>query len=231
MELTPILAFLFGITTAVSICTIYVFSSIAAFSLSTSKFDKIRPALIALGNFSAIVLIGLFVLNIGIVIEDYLIYLQIPAALFVLITGIYLIFVKVKNTCSSGVCDDKGNSTINKLKTRNLFYSFLFGFSIGLLCLTCIFPIFGAIMAITLFDSYIATLLIFSYAFGHTLPILLFAYIPYFSKKFTKEKIEKNIVKIRKVSGIVLIIIAFFLFLNLLTCSPDNQEKYIDNQY
>ena len=215
--LTPLLAFLLGLTTATTFCAIYILSSVVAFSAGFGKPDKIRPALIALGHFLAIILIGVIALVIGLAIEDYLIYLQIPAALFVLGIGIYLIFAKNKSTCGDA-CGCKTDSTINKLKSNGLFKSFLFGFSIGLLCIACIFPVFGAILAVTAISGQVAGILLLNYAVGHTLPIILVAYIPYFSEKFAKGKIEKNIITIRKIAGIILIVLGSYLFWHLFTC-------------
>lgn len=188
--LTPLLVLFLGFTTAASFCAIHMLSSVAAYSVSAGEFDKIRPVLIALGHFLAIILIDFIALGVGLAIEDYLVYLQIPATLFILGIGIYLIFAKATSACGDA-CGCKTDSAINKLKSNGLFKSFLFGFSIGLLCVACIFPIFGIIIAMTALTGYIAVLLLFSYAIGHTLPILIVAYISYFSDKFAKGKIEK----------------------------------------
>jgi len=223
--LTPLLAFLLGLTTATTFCAIYILSSVVAFSAGFGKPDKIRPALIALGHFLAIILIGVIALVIGLAIEDYLIYLQIPAALFVLGIGIYLIFAKNKSTCGDA-CGCKTDSAINKLKTKSLFSSLVFGFSIGLLCVACIFPVFGAILAVTAISGQVAGILLLSYAVGHTLPIILVAYIPYFSEKIAKGKIEKNIENIRKVSGVILVIIGGGLVMQAFACGPDCQKYH-----
>ena len=223
--LTPLLAFLLGLTTAATFCAIHILSSVVAFSASYGKPDKIRPALIALGHFLAIILVGAIALVVGLVIEDYLIYLQIPAALFILGIGVYLIFAKNKSTCGDA-CGCKTDSTINKLKSNGLFKSFLFGFSIGLLCIACIFPVFGAILAVTAISGQVAGILLLNYAVGHTLPIILVAYIPYFSEKIAKGKIEKNIENIRKVSGVILVIIGGGLIMQAFACGPDCQKYH-----
>lgn len=230
--LTPLLAFILGITTAATFCSIHLLSSVAVYSLSTQaerskakrederssstagKYDKLRPLLISFGHFLSIILIGLVVIGLGLIIEDYLIYLEIPAILFIFIIGWYLLFSKKINICSS-TCGCQTDSIIDKLKSNGLFKSFLFGFSIGLLCVGCIIPIFGTMIAMRAVIGYEAILLIFSYTIGHTLPILAVAYIPYVTKKFTKDKIEKNIIIIRKISGIILIIIGLYLFWDL----------------
>lgn len=211
--LTPLLALFLGFTTAASFCSIYVLSSVAAYSVSDIKYNKLRPLLIAFGHFLSIILIGFIAIGLGLAIEHYFIYLQIPAALFILGTGFYLMFVQKTDVCRD-TCGCKTESTTKKEPT-GFFGSFLFGFSSGLLCFAHIFPILGTIIAMTTLVGYVAVLLLFSYALGHTLPILISAYIPHLSKKFAKEKIEKNIVIIRKIAGVVLIVFGAYLFWDL----------------
>ena len=212
--LTPLLAFILGITTAAAFCSIHLLSSVAAFSFGVGKHNKLRPLLISFGHFLSIILIGLIALSIGLIIEDYFIYLEIPAVLFIFIIGWYLLFNKKIDSCGSA-CGCETDSSINKLKSIGLFKSFLFGFSIGLLCVACIVPVFGTIMAMRAVIGYEFVLLIFGYTVGHTLPILAVAYIPYVAQKFTKDKIEKNIILIRKISGIILILVSIYLFWGL----------------
>ena len=213
--LTPLLAFTLGITTAIAFHTIYIFSSVAVYSFNADKNDKLRPLFIAIGHFLSIIIIGFIVLSIGLLIKDYLIYFQIPAILFIFLIGLHLFFKKKTDACGEG-CNCKTHLAVNKLKSSNLFKSFLFGFSTGLLCLACILPTFGTIIAITTIINYQAILLLFSYVIGHTLPILAVAYIPYVAKKFIKDKPEKNILFIRRISGVILIIISFYLFWSLI---------------
>lgn len=242
--LTPLLALILGFTTAASFCAIYVSSSVVAYSASDIKYDKPRPLLIALGHFLSIISIGFIAIGLGLVIEDYLIYLQIPAVLFILGTGLYLIFIQKTDVCEDA-CDCKTESTTRasakseeealasspaKKKSTGLLGSFLFGFSSGLLCFAHILPVIGTIIAMTVLVGYVAVLLLFSYAFGHTLPILIAAYIPYVSKKFTKGKIERNIVIIRKIAGLVLVVLGIYLFWNLFDYNH-KYDKYYDYYY
>jgi len=229
--LTPLLALFLGITTAVSLHTFYLFPAVFTYSISAGKYHKLRPLFIASGHFLAIILIGFITLGIGLLIEDYLIYFKIPAIIFILIVGLYLIFAKKADSCGE-TCGCKGDSAINKLKSDSLFKSFFFGFSLGLLCIACLLPILGSIIAMFAIVGYGTIILIFSYAIGHALPILIIAYLPYFSEKFAKEKIEKNIIILRKIAGLILIIISAYLFWHLFISDhghkKDNEYKYYD---
>jgi len=225
--LTPLLALFLGITTSL-IHTFYLFPAVAAYSVSAGGHHKFRPLFIASGHFLAIILIGFITLGIGLLIEDYLIYFKIPAIIFILIVGLYLIFIKKANSCGEA-CGCKEDSVINKLKSDSLLKSFFFGFSLGLLCIACLLPILGSIIAMFTVIGYGAIILIFSYALGHALPILIIAYLPYFSEKFAKEKIEKNIIILRKIGGFILIIVSAYLFWYLFISDDhkkDNEYKY-----
>ncbi len=228
--LTPLLALFLGITTAASLHTFYLFPSVVAYSMSAGKYHKFRPFFIASGHFLAILLIGFIALGIGLIIEDYLIYLKIPAVFFILIVGLYLIFAKKADPCGEA-CGCKTDSTINKLKSDGLLKSFFFGFSLGLLCVACLLPVFGSIIAMFAIVGYDAILLLFSYALGHTLPILAVAYLPYFFEKFAKEKIERNIIILRKIAGLVLIIISAYLFWYLFISDHAHKEDCEDKYH
>lgn len=229
--LTPLLAFTLGITTAVAFHTIYIFSSVAVYSFNADKNDKLRPLFIAIGHFLSISIIGFIVLGVGLLIENYFIYFQIPAILFIFLIGWHLLLKKKTDICKEN-CDCETHLAVNKLKSNDLFKSFLFGFSIGLLCIACILPIFGTIIAITAIINYQAILLLFSYVIGHTLPILIVAYIPYIAKKFIKDKPEKNILFIRKISGVILIIISFYLSWSLIINDhKDHHHNYYYEYY
>ncbi len=228
--LTPLLALFLGITTAVSLHTFYLFPAVFAYSISAGKHHKLRPLFIASGHFLAIILIGFITLGIGLLIEDHLIYFKIPATIFILIVGLYLIFVKKADPCGEA-CGCKKDSVINKLKSDSLFKSFFFGFSLGLLCIACLLPVLGSIIAMFAIVGYGTIILILSYAFGHALPILITAYLPYFSEKFAKEKIEKNIIILRKIAGLILIIVSIYLFWYLFISDHDHKEDHEDKYY
>jgi len=243
--LTPLLALILGITTSASFHAIHLLLPVAVYSLNAQtdnkelsilkkdKYNKFRPLFIAFGHFLSIILIGFIALSAGFLIKDFLIYFQIPAIIFIFLVGLYFLFIQKTNICGDK-CGCKTNSPINKLKTNGLLNAFFFGFSIGLLCIACIFPIFGTIIAMTTIINYNALFLLFSYTIGHTLPIFFIAYlayIPFFSKKFTKNKIEKNIILIRKISGIILILISIYLFWNFFTYNHkhDDHHYYYNN--
>jgi len=228
--LTPLLALFLGITTAAAFHTVYLFPSVIAYSVGAGRYHKLRPLLIAGGHFLAIILIGFVALGIGLIIEHYLIYLEILAILFILAVGLYLVLAKTADSCGK-TCGCKTDSTINKLKSDSLFKSFLFGFSLGLLCVACLLPIFGTIMAMFALVGYNAILLLFSYALGHTLPILAAAYLPYFSEKFAREKIEKNIIILRKIAGLILVIIGLYLFWQLFISEHDHHKENDYHEY
>jgi len=98
-------------------------------------------------------------------------------------------------------------------------------------CLSFTSPwIIGSIIAMFAIIGYGTIILIFSYALGHALPILIIAYLPYFSENFAKEKIEKNIIILRKIAGFILIIVSVYLFWYLFISDhghkKDNEYKY-----
>jgi len=149
---------------------------------------------------------------------------------FILIIGIYLLIDRKSNGCPEGCssCAKKNN-----LVNQNYFKALIFGFSIGLLCVSAVFPLAGTVLLVhKLSELQMAILLVF-YAIGHSLPILLVAYIPFLTQKFIKKEIpESKFLVIKKIVGLFLIIMSLFFFYDVIIKGDDHHhDHHHDHHY
>lgn len=211
LEVTLPSAFLAGILTFLAPCTLPLVPAYLAFLAGSKKTtDSVvfkRALFFILGFSSIIILMGLFVSEIGRFIVQYRsILIMIGGLLFVLFGASLLNFFRIPINMSGLPTSMKPDSN---LAAYGLGIVFAFGWS------PCIGPILGSIYVLAAGTGSVmyGGLLLFAYAIGHGIPFLIFAY--FYDKSFKLvSRLSAYTEKLNKGAGVILVIIGLFMLFN-----------------
>ena len=223
-----LIAFIAGLLSFVSPCTLPILPAYVAYSFEISKRNvKTMTLAFFLGLATVFTLLGMTATLIGNFLKSNLTIFSQVAGLAIIFFGIYILLGR-------GFSGFK----IKQNKPKSYLGAFIFGSILGLSWTPCIGPILVAILllASTAGSAISGGLLLFSYAIGIALPLLLFS--TYLSKlnrngnvwRFIKGKelkfnLGKKVIRIHTtslISGILFIVLGYLIFSGTL---------FIFNQY
>jgi cytochrome c-type biogenesis protein len=208
LEVTLPSAFLAGILTFLAPCTLPLVPAYLAFLAGSKKTNESvvfkRALFFILGFSSIIILMGLFVSQIGQFIVQYRsVLVMIGGLLFIIFGASLLNFFRIPINMSGMPTSMKPDSN---LAAFGLGIVFAFGWS------PCIGPILGSIYVLAAGSGsvFYGGLLLIAYAIGHGIPFLIFAY--FYDKSFKMvSKLSAYTEKLNKVAGVILIVIGLFM--------------------
>ena len=212
-----VFAFLAGMASFFSPCSFLLFPGYIAYYLGTSKETnhdpKVKPAklgfLAALGVLVFFMILSGILLLTGKAIVPYLFYIAPIVGILVILAGVLLL---AGTTFKVGALQ----KFLNKFKTkeersgRNIF---LFGVGYGGASLGCTLPLLFALIVTPLSQGKLGLVFIsfMVYAFGMSLLMILTTYIVHKQRHILIDKLSASTVWIKRVSGILLILIGSYL--------------------
>jgi len=216
------LVFLAGIVTILKPCCLPLVPAI----FSGSGGHRLRPVAICSGLALSFTTMGVLVSAFGATFGAFADYMRSAAILFIISMGAVLFdddinneFIKLSSAITQGIRQYfgalSGYSSIN-MPQGGVAGGFLLGISLGVLWIPCVGPILGAVLA------YVASVgnipygawMLFVYSVGMSLPMLSIAY---YGKKVTSKYqwfVRRGPV-LKKLSGLVLIVIGIMLLFNI----------------
>ncbi|MFP4654121.1 MAG: cytochrome c biogenesis CcdA family protein [Methanohalobium sp.] len=200
----PVAAFIAGIVSILSPCVLPLLPAILAYSTESGKF---RPMAIVLGLSISFTLMGIITSAFGSSFQMYKDYLYIIAEIVIL--GLGFVMLMDINIFNSVLFERFSGRHMND---KGLFGGLLLGMSLGVLWIPCIGPILGAILTMVAVGNNILQggFLLFIYSMGFSIPMLIIAY----SANLTTSKLgklSKHGIHVKKVAGIVLIILGLWM--------------------
>lgn len=216
------LVFLAGIVTILKPCCLPLVPVI----FSGSGGHRFRPLAIVSGLTLSFTTMGVLVSAFGATFGSFADTLRSIAILFIISMGAVLFdedinmeFIKISSAITQGIRQYfgtlSGYSSLN-MPEGGIAGGFFLGMSLGILWIPCVGPILGAVLA------YVASVgnipygawMLFIYSVGMSLPMLSIAY---YGKKVTSryQWFVKRGPVLKKLSGLVLIVIGIMLLFNI----------------
>ncbi len=228
LEVTLPSAFIAGILTFLAPCTLPLVPAYLAFLAGSAKAEEsvvFKRAVYFISGFSlVIIMMGLFVAQIGKFVVQYRSLLVMAGGiLFILFGASLLNLIRIPISM-------KGLPTF--MKPDSNFAAFGLGIAFAFGWSPCIGPILGSIyfLAAESGSFMIGGLLLLTYAIGHGIPFLIFAY--FYDKSFkTVSKLSLYIGKINKGAGVVLILIGLFMLLGKYAVFLDFFKNILDGNW
>ncbi len=216
-----ILVFLAGIVTIMKPCCLPVVPII----FSGSGGHRYRPFAIVTGMTLSFTTMGVLVSAFGATFGSFADSLRSVAILFIIGMGVVLFdedvnaeFIKLSSALTQSVRQSLGSMSgySSRVPEGGLVGGFFLGLSLGIIWIPCVGPILGAVLA------YVASVgnvpygawMLFVYSVGMSLPMLTIAY---YGKKITAryQWFMRHGPALKKLSGMVLIIIGVMLLFNI----------------
>ena len=216
-----ILVFIAGVVTILKPCCLPLVPVI----FSGSGGHRLRPFAIVSGLALTFTAMGVLVSAFGATFTAYTDSLRSLAILFIIGMGAVLFdddinmeFIKISSSITQGLRQNFGSMSgySSGIPQGGLAGGFFLGMSLGILWIPCVGPILGAVLA------YVASVgnmsygawMLFVYSVGMSLPMLSIAY---YGKKVTNryQWFVKRGTILKKLSGLVLIVIGIMLLFNI----------------
>ena len=213
LPLLLVFSFLAGVVSFFSPCAFALFPGYIAFYLGSKKENGDHPlilgAMASLGVITFFILLSAIIIFIGRGITSYLRYVTPAIGFLLIIFGLALFSSYVFKPSLI-------HTLLNKIKTketrskRNIY---LFGVGYGAVSLGCTLPLLFAliIVPITLGKVFIVFLSLLVYALAMSLLMMGVTYLVSWSEHNIIKKMIKSTGTIKKISGLVLIIIGAYL--------------------
>ncbi|TQD26653.1 cytochrome c biogenesis CcdA family protein [Methanolobus vulcani] len=201
--LTPLASFLAGIVSVLSPCVLPLLPIVLAYSTGNSK---LRPLSIIVGLTFSFTVMGIAASAFGEYILPYLNELKIIAELIIIFMGISMLMQKdvfASLSQYTGKIHAEGKGLIGGL---------VIGASLGIIWIPCVGPILASILTLVALEGNVlyGAGLLFIYAMGFAIPMLIIAY----SAKLSGDrlgKIAEYDIELKKGAGIVLIIAGLWM--------------------
>ena len=201
--LTPLASFFAGIVSVLSPCVLPLLPIVLAYSTGNSK---LRPLAIIAGISLSFTVMGIAASAFGEYILPYLGELKIVAELVIIIMGVAMliekdIFASLSQYTGKIHAEGKG-----------LAGGLVIGVSLGIVWIPCVGPILASILTLVALEGNVlyGAGLLFIYAMGFAIPMLIIAY----SAKLSGDKLSKIAeydIELKKGAGIVLIIVGLWM--------------------
>ncbi|WMW24080.1 cytochrome c biogenesis CcdA family protein [Methanolobus sediminis] len=201
--LTPLASFFAGIVSVLSPCVLPLLPIVLAYSTGNSK---LRPLAIIAGLTLSFTIMGVAASAFGEYFLPYLGELRIIAELIIIFMGISMLMQKdvfASLSQYTGKIHAEGKGLIGGL---------VIGVSLGIVWIPCVGPILASILTLVALegDVFYGAGLLFIYAMGFAIPMLIIAY----SAKLSGDrlsKISEYDIELKKGAGIVLIIVGLWM--------------------
>jgi len=216
-----ILVFLAGIVTIMKPCCLPLVPVV----FSGSAGHRLRPLAIVSGLTVSFTAMGVLVSAFGATFASFTDSLRSIAILFIIGMGAVLFdddinmeFMKISGSITQGLRQNFGflSRFSSGMPEGSLLGGFFLGMSLGVLWIPCVGPILGAVLAFvaSVGNMSYGAWMLFVYSVGMSLPMLSIAY---YGKKVTSryEWFSRNGELLKKLSGLVLIVIGIMLLFNI----------------
>ncbi|VVB92971.1 Thiol:disulfide interchange protein DsbD [uncultured archaeon] len=215
------LVFLAGIVTIMKPCCLPLVPVV----FSGSAGHRLRPFAIVSGLALSFTTMGVLVSAFGATFAGFTDSLRSLAILFIIGMGAVLFdddinmeFMKLSGSITQGLRQNFGflNKYSSTMPQGSLTGGFFLGMSLGVLWIPCVGPILGAVLAFvaSVGNTSYGAWMLFVYSVGMSLPMLSIAY---YGKKVTNryQWFSRNGELLKKLSGLVLIVIGIMLLFNI----------------
>jgi len=209
---SPLVAFAFGILSVLSPCILPVIPLIAAYSTKSGKYI---PITIVIGLSASFTLMGVLASAFGSVFQQYSTMLYTIGGVVIILLGLCMIFDVIEHNIRRIIPNTGLSTKFSMTNAGSTAGGLMFGFSLGIIWIPCVGPILGAILMLVAVegDIFYGGILLAIYSLGLGIPLLAIAY----TSRFTLKPFNKYSVIIRRISGVILVLIGLYmlLFLNL----------------
>jgi cytochrome c-type biogenesis protein len=201
--LSPVASFFAGIVSVFSPCVLPLLPIVLAYSTGNSR---LRPLAIIAGLTFSFTVMGIAASAFGEYFLPYIGELRIVADLIIIFMGISMLMEKNLFTSLS--------QYTGKLHTegKGLIGGLIIGATLGIVWIPCVGPILASILTLVALegDVFYGAGLLFIYAMGFAIPMLIIAY----SAKLSGDrlgKIAEYDIELKKGAGVVLIIVGLWM--------------------
>ncbi len=220
-----ILVFIAGLVTILKPCCLPLVPAV----MSGSAGGRLRPLAIVTGMSLTFTVMGTLVSGFGAAFASFADTLSTLSILFIMTMGFVLFdndvnmeFIKLSSSITQSLRNNTGflNRTSSNTSEHGIFGGFFLGMSLGIVWIPCVGPILGAVLAFVAKSSASSgditygALMLLVYSAGMSLPMLSIAY---YGKKVTNRYkwFSRNGELLKKLSGLVLIIVGIMLLFNI----------------
>ena len=205
---SPLIAFAFGVLSVLSPCVLPVIPLIAAYSTKSGKYI---PITIVIGLSASFTLMGVLASAFGSVFQQYQTMLYTIGGVVIILLGLCMIFDVIEQKIRRIIPNTGLSTKYSMTNAGSTTGGLMFGFSLGIIWIPCVGPILGAILAIVAVEGNIlyGAFLLAIYSLGLGIPLLALAYI----SQFTLKPLNKYSVIIKRISGVILVLIGLYMLL------------------
>jgi cytochrome c-type biogenesis protein len=202
---TPIAVFFAGMISVLSPCVLPLLPAILAYSTGRGR---LKPLAIVLGLSISFTLMGIVTSAFGSAVGPYLQYLNILAEIVIIVLGLVMLF-------ELDLFSHLGRLSNIQVQEKGLTGGLILGISLGIVWIPCVGPILGAVLTMVAMERSITNgaLMLLVYSMGFAIPMLTIAYSANISTK-RLGKLAKYDVMIKKIAGLVLIVVGLWMAYN-----------------
>lgn len=224
-SLLIIFSFIAGVVTFFAPCGLALLPAYLSYFLGLGENPKnpglkkamVTGAVVTLGIIALYSLLGFIISSIGVVVSPYITLLQYIFAVLIIILGIALL----KNFSLNMTMFNKMFG--QKIRQSSGFgRAFLFGIGYGIASVSCTFPVVMALIFVPLITgNFLVGVGVFlSYSIALGIMMIIMSGIIAYSKEDVLQRMLKSSVKIKKLSGIVMmfagiILLIYYLFFGM----------------
>nr|AAU82488.1 cytochrome c-type biogenesis protein [uncultured archaeon GZfos17G11] len=205
---SPLIAFGFGVLSVFSPCILPVIPLIAAYSTKSGKYI---PITIVIGLSASFTLMGVLASAFGSVFQQYQTMLYTIGGVVIILLGLCMLFDAIEQNIRRIIPSTGLSPKFSMTNAGSTAGGLMFGFSLGIIWIPCVGPILGAILAIVAVEGNIlyGAILLAIYSLGLGIPLLALAYL----SQFTLRPLNKYSVIIKRLSGVMLVLIGLYMLL------------------
>nr|WP_321496673.1 cytochrome c biogenesis CcdA family protein [uncultured Methanolobus sp.] len=201
--LTPMASFIAGIVSVLSPCVLPLLPIVLAYSTGNSK---LRPLAIIAGLTFSFTVMGIAASAFGEYILPYISELKIIAELIIIFMGMAML---IEKDIFASLSQYTGKIHV---EGKGLAGGIVIGVSLGVVWIPCVGPILASILTLVALEGNVlyGAGLLFIYAMGFAIPMLIIAY----SAKLSGDKLSKIAeydIELKKGAGVVLIIVGMWM--------------------
>jgi cytochrome c-type biogenesis protein len=208
-------AFLAGVVSITSPCVLPLLPGVLAYSTHN---NKLTPLAIVSGLTAAFTLMGIASSIFGSIFIEYIDTIKLISGIFIMIMGFYLLLEPVENLILRlWQYVPISRVSLSSAEDTGLLGGVLLGISLGIVWMPCIGPILASILMIAAQDGRAihGAFLLFIYSMGFAVPMLAISYLSHTLTDKVK-KVSKLSLAIRKVAGIILVLIGMYYIYEIL---------------
>ncbi len=212
MEVAPFVAFIAGAVSVLSPCVLPLIPAVLAVALNS----RAGPFLVIGGMTFSFVSMGVLASAFGAIVGAYMMFFKKIASLIIVALGAVLLVERLE-LAFVGFINRMGIGSVNiSGERRGYIGMFVLGLSLGIVWIPCTGPILGSILTYVAIEGDIlyGGFLLFLYSLGIAVPMVIIGIL--FRESLYKLNIlRKGSIIVKKVAGVVLIIVGVIYFLGL----------------